>query len=557
MLDGSRPSRAQVTRKDLTTEDSLWVALRAALGVLWPHLLYVCAFLAAAAAFIFKAVTQDYRCAEGQGLQQGSVHEIWTLKLAWCCGHHLCHAVQCKQHLVSHSLPPPHSSPHSAADIVAFIGSLGWALLVLLCLYPPLLTLLPRDETAQGWRVAWHPFTHTPADNSSSGTSAAGAGLEAGSSGLRGLLRGMTRGVSMALDHLGLTSKLSGSGSGAVPAGAANNRVAPEGAATAEGGVAAAGSSPAPAGGFDPAAPPSGAGVQQPAEPPAQRAVIGRVGLPHLREARLQQAALLTSMVLPAQHSVMERVTSVMLDTLGHAAPAGPTGTAERARSLDLSGLLAAASPNGSPATPRAGVWIAAVSRFEALNGSSAGTAAVQIGQPEQLAAVGEEGSEQEAAAVEQTVAAAPAAEAASAQDAGLIPAHPGAYSISHTAAAGSADRDGGSSVSSPFAHLASFRFSSTSSQDEGSLVVELAAEAATDAAAAAASAGPAAVPPGLADPTPQAAQAAASLAEAAAALAGGAAGGGLERVETMVVPVAPASLFEHTLLARPSFDHR
>ncbi|PRW33536.1 Cellulose synthase [Chlorella sorokiniana] len=128
----------KVTRKDLNAEDSLWTALCAALRVLWPHLLYVLAFLATIAVFAFRAVVEDY----------------------------------------------------SAPDTVAYIGSFGWVLMVLLCLYPPLLTLLPREETAQGWKVAWHPFTQ--AHGNGSGSRVASGGLEAGGSGLRGMLRGMT-----------------------------------------------------------------------------------------------------------------------------------------------------------------------------------------------------------------------------------------------------------------------------------------------------------------------------------------------------------------------------
>ena len=40
--------------------------------------------------------------------------------------------------------------------------ALGWGILLLLCLWPPMTLLLPRVETQEGWRVTWMPFIGRP-----------------------------------------------------------------------------------------------------------------------------------------------------------------------------------------------------------------------------------------------------------------------------------------------------------------------------------------------------------------------------------------------------------
>lgn len=105
----------------------------------------------------------------------------------------------------------------------------------------------------------------------------------------------------------------------------------------------------------------------------------------------------------------------------------------------------------------------------------------------------------------------------------------------------------------SPFAGAASRTFSATEEEEE------LAGEAAAPAAARDAVGASAAAPqqPALDSPTPRAAQLAASLLEIAASLSPTGASQMLERGESMVVPVVPASIYEHSLMARPDFSAR
>jgi hypothetical protein len=36
---------------------------------------------------------------------------------------------------------------------VLVAAAFGWAVLLCLCMWPPVLTLMPREETEQGWRI--------------------------------------------------------------------------------------------------------------------------------------------------------------------------------------------------------------------------------------------------------------------------------------------------------------------------------------------------------------------------------------------------------------------
>ena len=49
---------------------------------------------------------------------------------------------------------------HSVWDFSLDIAGLGWALLNCICIWPPVATLLPRVETAQGWRIQWQNIFH-------------------------------------------------------------------------------------------------------------------------------------------------------------------------------------------------------------------------------------------------------------------------------------------------------------------------------------------------------------------------------------------------------------
>ncbi len=46
--------------------------------------------------------------------------------------------------------------------IVIYIVSFSWGLLICLCIWPPVATLLPREETELGWRIKWDAFVPIP-----------------------------------------------------------------------------------------------------------------------------------------------------------------------------------------------------------------------------------------------------------------------------------------------------------------------------------------------------------------------------------------------------------
>lgn len=42
------------------------------------------------------------------------------------------------------------------------VAALGWGMLINLCLWPPVSTLIPREETDEGWKVKWDAFIKVP-----------------------------------------------------------------------------------------------------------------------------------------------------------------------------------------------------------------------------------------------------------------------------------------------------------------------------------------------------------------------------------------------------------
>lgn len=98
-----------MTKKD-KEEKSAWKEFRAALRCVWPHVTYYILFIAATVFFIV-------RCAVGY-------YTLWRAMLT--------------------------------------VVALAWGVLLLLCLWPPITMLIPREETEAGWRVRWMPFSLRP-----------------------------------------------------------------------------------------------------------------------------------------------------------------------------------------------------------------------------------------------------------------------------------------------------------------------------------------------------------------------------------------------------------
>ncbi|KAL4421860.1 hypothetical protein ABPG77_001342 [Micractinium sp. CCAP 211/92] len=94
-----------VTKKD-KEQDSQWASFKKALSVTWPHLLYLIAFISGCIYFIVTA-------AEGQ---------------------------------------------YSSWQIMIFLSSIAWGMLIVLCIWPAIYTMLPRVETEAGWKIVWDPF---------------------------------------------------------------------------------------------------------------------------------------------------------------------------------------------------------------------------------------------------------------------------------------------------------------------------------------------------------------------------------------------------------------
>ncbi|KAL4547939.1 hypothetical protein Ndes2526B_g07156 [Nannochloris sp. 'desiccata'] len=47
---------------------------------------------------------------------------------------------------------------YSAWQIVIYISALAWGFLIVLCVWPPVSTLVPRVETENGWKIQWNQF---------------------------------------------------------------------------------------------------------------------------------------------------------------------------------------------------------------------------------------------------------------------------------------------------------------------------------------------------------------------------------------------------------------
>lgn len=94
-----------VTSKE-KAEESRWAALKKAFTVTWPHLLYYLAFFAGIVYFIVTAALNYYT--------------------TW--------------------------------QIMVFLSAIAWGTLIVLCIFPPIWTMIPRVETEQGWKIVWDPF---------------------------------------------------------------------------------------------------------------------------------------------------------------------------------------------------------------------------------------------------------------------------------------------------------------------------------------------------------------------------------------------------------------
>ncbi|WIA35048.1 hypothetical protein OEZ86_003538 [Tetradesmus obliquus] len=96
-----------VTSKD-KKEPSRADALRSVLGVVWPYLLWIAGFAAGVGYFVVKACMGSYG--------------------PW--------------------------------ELMTYLISIMWGSLILLSIWPPLATLLPREETEEGWKISWDAILH-------------------------------------------------------------------------------------------------------------------------------------------------------------------------------------------------------------------------------------------------------------------------------------------------------------------------------------------------------------------------------------------------------------
>ncbi|KAL4423966.1 hypothetical protein ABPG75_001267 [Micractinium tetrahymenae] len=94
-----------VTKKD-KEQDSQWASLKKALGVTWPHLVYLA------------------------GFASGVLYFIVTTAKGW----------------------------YSTWQIMIFLSAISWGMLIVLCIWPAIFTMLPRVETEAGWKICWDPF---------------------------------------------------------------------------------------------------------------------------------------------------------------------------------------------------------------------------------------------------------------------------------------------------------------------------------------------------------------------------------------------------------------
>jgi hypothetical protein len=40
-------------------------------------------------------------------------------------------------------------------QIMVFLSAIAWGTLIVLCIFPPIWTMIPRVETEQGWKIVW------------------------------------------------------------------------------------------------------------------------------------------------------------------------------------------------------------------------------------------------------------------------------------------------------------------------------------------------------------------------------------------------------------------
>lgn len=43
----------------------------------------------------------------------------------------------------------------STWQIMVFLSAIAWGTLIVLCIFPPIWTMIPRVETEQGWKIVW------------------------------------------------------------------------------------------------------------------------------------------------------------------------------------------------------------------------------------------------------------------------------------------------------------------------------------------------------------------------------------------------------------------
>lgn len=212
-------------------------------------------------------------------------------------------------------------SHYTAQQLVAVGCSLLWGALACLCLWPPISTLLPKVETKSGWQVRWDVFHHS--DHAPEGGHATGTGQHAPAtsspSGIAAMLHRFSAMLPAAMRHAHHPAG-QGTMAGAAPA--------------ADGGSAGAAPSPPDpdpeagqwatphcAGSGDPGAPSGSASVPPPAVgalphelrsrsasttvshasavPHGVPFNIGCVAMPHHTARVLHQSSLLTSVILP------------------------------------------------------------------------------------------------------------------------------------------------------------------------------------------------------------------------------------------------------------------
>jgi hypothetical protein len=109
----------KVTSKDKAQGGSAWAALRKGLAWCWPYTAYYLAYAACLSLFLANAASGRF----------------------------------------------------SQEALLLNIAAALWGLLICMCLWPPVETLLPREETEEGWRIVWAPGSGESSKEQSARTS--------------------------------------------------------------------------------------------------------------------------------------------------------------------------------------------------------------------------------------------------------------------------------------------------------------------------------------------------------------------------------------------------